>query len=106
MQMRRTRKRVILAVALLAASGAHAHDIANGRAIAQVWCGNCHLVDPRDQRPARDATPTFPSIAQKKSTTAASLSAFLKARHGDMPDLSLNRDEIADVSAYILSLRK
>lgn len=106
MQTWRAMRRVILAAALVAATGAHAHDIANGKAIAQVWCSNCHLVDPRDQRPARDATPTFPSIAQKKSTTAASLAAFLKARHGAMPDLSLSRDEIEDVSAYILSLRR
>jgi hypothetical protein len=43
-----------------------------------------------------------------KSTTEASLAAFLSTAHerGGMPDLVLNRKEIQDVSAYILSLRK
>jgi mono/diheme cytochrome c family protein len=92
-------------VALLTATVADARDIARGKVIAQVWCGNCHGVDPGAQSAAHDATPTFLSIARKNSTSAASLATFLKARHGGMPDLSLSRGEIADVSAYILSLR-
>lgn len=96
---------LILGAALLAANAAQAHDIANGKVIAQVWCGNCHLVDTADQRATHDATPSFATIAGKKSTTATSLAAFLKTRHGGMPDLTLSRDEIDDVSAYILSLR-
>jgi len=96
---------VVLGVALLAVSTARAHDIADGKVIAQVWCGNCHRVDPADQRVAHDATPSFETIARKKSTTAASVAAFLKTRHRGMPDLTLSRAEIDDVSAYILSLR-
>ncbi len=34
-----------------------------------------------------------------------SLRVFLQSPHARMPDLHLSRDEIADVSAYILSLR-
>lgn len=98
-------KRSAIGAALLAANAAQAHDIANGEVIAKVWCGNCHSVDPAAQRTARDATPSFAAIAGKKSTTAASLGVFLRARHGAMPDLTLSRDEIDDVSAYILSLR-
>jgi mono/diheme cytochrome c family protein len=96
---------VVLGVALLVTGAVQAHDIASGKVIAQVWCGNCHRVDPADQRAAHDATPSFATIAGKRSTTAASLAAFLKTRHGGMPDLSLSRDEIDDVSAYILGLR-
>lgn len=74
--------------------------------IAQVWCGNCHLVDPREQQAAREGVPTFLSITRMKSTTEPSLSAVLKSRHGAMPDLTLSREEIEDVSAFILSLRE
>jgi mono/diheme cytochrome c family protein len=95
---------IVVASALLAANAAHAHDIGNGKVIAQVWCANCHSVDPANQRPANDATPSFAAIAGKKSTTAASLAAFLTTRHGGMPDLTLSRSEIDDVAAYILSL--
>ena len=96
---------VVLVAMLVALGEARAHDIANGRTIAQVWCSNCHRIDPHDQGTAHDATPTFVSIAKMKSTTAASLATLLNAHHGGMPNLNLNRKEIDDVSAYILSLR-
>lgn len=95
----------VLGAALLAINAAQAQDIANGKVIAEVWCGNCHRVDTTDPRPVRDATPSFATIARKKSTTAASLATFLQTRHRGMPDLTLSRDEINDVSAYLLSLR-
>jgi hypothetical protein len=38
------------------------------------------------------------------STTSTSLNAFLSTPHPSMPDYALSRQEIADVSAYILSL--
>jgi mono/diheme cytochrome c family protein len=41
-----------------------------------------------------------------KSTTEMSLAAFLTTPHGRMPNFSLSRAEIRDVSAYILSLRQ
>ena len=94
-----------LVAVFVAVNPIQARDIANGKVIAQVWCGNCHRVDPADPRGAHDATPSFETIARKKSTTAASLAAFLKTQHGGMPDLTLSRNEIDDVSAYILSLR-
>jgi hypothetical protein len=54
----------------------------------------------------RNSAPTFLSIARMKSTTEASLAAFLTAPHGRMPDIFLNREDIQDISGYILSLRK
>jgi mono/diheme cytochrome c family protein len=41
-----------------------------------------------------------------KSTTEISLAAFLSSSHQNMPDFSLTRVEIQNVSAYILTLRK
>ena len=99
---------LFIAAAFLAAGAARAQDISTGKGIAQVWCGDCHLVDPRERKSGRDSAPTFLSIARMRSTTEASLAAFLSTPHGRgrMPDLVLNRNEIQDVSAYILSLRK
>lgn len=99
---------LFIAAALLAASAARAQDILNGKGIAQLWCSDCHLVDPQERKSGRNSVPTFLSIARMKSTTEAALAAFLSTPHGrgGMPDLVLNRKEIQDVSAYILSLRK
>jgi mono/diheme cytochrome c family protein len=41
-----------------------------------------------------------------KSTTFMGLRAFLQTPHDRMPDLHLTRNEIDDVAAYILSLKK
>ena len=101
--------RIILFIVtpLLAADAARAQDISTGKGIAQVWCSDCHLVDPRERKSGRNSAPTFLSIARMKSTTEASLAAFLSTPHGPggMPNLVLDRTEIRDVSAYILSLR-
>ena len=105
--MRTPRPRIILfiAIATLAAGAAHAQDIPAGKTIAKVWCSNCHSVDPQEKTTVRDGVPTFLSIAQMPSTTEMSLAAFLTTPHGGMPNLTLSRKEIRDVSSYILSLR-
>jgi len=41
----------------------------------------------------------------RPETTALSLSVFLQTPHHRMPDYALSRNEIADLVAYILSLR-
>jgi mono/diheme cytochrome c family protein len=108
MQTQWARITLFIAAALIAAGAARAQDILTGKGIAQVWCSDCHLIDPQERKSGRNSAPTFSSIARMKSTTEASLAAFLSTSHGRgrMPDLVLNREEIRDVSAYILSLRK
>jgi mono/diheme cytochrome c family protein len=100
---------VAVAVSALVVPPAVAQDAGDrlaGRELATRWCSSCHVVDPTQQRQGSDAVPTFASIAAMQSTTAASLRAFLSTPHTPMPDFSLSRDDIANVSAYILSLRK
>ncbi len=94
-----------VALALLASVAARAQDVDAGAGIARTWCSNCHLVDPRETKSGSDAVPSFAAIARLKSTTAMSLAAFLSSPHAPMPDFRLGRQEIRDVSAYILSLR-
>ena len=77
-----------------------------GRDVALRWCASCHLVDPHAQRESNDAAPSFAAIAATKTTTRTTLLTFLAAPHGQMQDYQLSRDEIANVSAYILSLRR
>lgn len=92
----------ILLFAALPALPAAAQDLEAGRRIAQTWCRACHETDTAAAR--NDASPSFKSIAQMPSTTEMSLRVFLSTPHHRMPDYGLSRQEIADVSAYILSL--
>jgi mono/diheme cytochrome c family protein len=84
---------------------AQAQDIEAGREIATKWCSSCHDVSVSGEGTS-DRTPSFLSISQKSSTTTISLAAFLQTSHNRMPDFSLTRQEIADVSSYILDLKR
>jgi mono/diheme cytochrome c family protein len=76
-----------------------------GHRLAQRWCSNCHAIDPVPQH-ANDTAPTFAAIANMPSTTPLALSVFLQTPHAQMPDLHLSRNEIDDLTTYILSLRR
>jgi mono/diheme cytochrome c family protein len=75
-----------------------------GRALAQIWCSGCHLIDG-SATTAGDVVPSFAAIAAMKSTTVLSLQVFLQTPHGKMPDWRLTRQQIDDVVTYIMSLR-
>ena len=90
----------VAAVVLMAfAARGEAADAGRGGQLAKTWCSECHAVAP-EQRQATDAVPTFAQIG--KSYDEASLAAFLADPHDSrMVNLSLARDEIADLVAYI-----
>ncbi len=90
---------------LVSAGAAMAQDVGAGRQIAQSWCKGCHNVE-QGARTIRDTgPPPFAMIAASKGMTATALTAFLFTSHKRMPDYSLSRKQVADVSAYILSLK-
>jgi len=106
------RKMQLIAVSLLGLATissfgreARAQDVDAGERIAKTWCAGCHVVDAKNRKTANDAIPSFSSIAKMSSTTSTSLEVFLSTPHGRMPDYSLSRNEIRNVSSYILSLR-
>jgi mono/diheme cytochrome c family protein len=93
---------MLVAAATLAPSAA-AQDVEAGQHIAKRWCSDCHEIGTA---PVQNVvSPPFAAIARMPSTTAISLNVFLSTPHHRMPDYSLTRREIADVSAYILSLK-
>jgi len=98
---------VALAVLLAPSPAPHAQsrpDAAAGRAIAERWCAACHLVGP-DQRTASAGVPPFAEMARRHAGSVAVLEGFLADPHPPMPNLSLSRQEIRDLVAYIGSLR-
>jgi mono/diheme cytochrome c family protein len=80
-------------------------DADAGRYLAEMWCSTCHVVTAAQSQGTSTGAPTFRAIAADTAITPMALSAFLQTPHHRMPDLHLSREEIDDVSAYILSLR-
>ena len=81
-------------------------DVTEGDRIAHTLCINCHAVDTGGPAIRSDRLLSFSSIANQKNLTSTTLPAWLNTSHERMPDFNLTRDEIRQVSAYILSLRK
>ena len=82
---------------------AAAQNVESGFRLARRSCAGCHELG---KAPVQNVvSPPFAAIARMPSTTTISLAAFLSSPHHRMPDYALTRQEIADVSAYILSLR-
>ncbi len=81
-------------------------DPAAGRRLAEAWCANCHRVAPQGPGPVSDAAPAFAAVAAMPSTTRMALAAFLQTPHPRMPNYQLSREEMDDVIAYLLSLRR
>jgi cytochrome c2 len=89
-------------VGLIGLSGpVGAADPETGLRIAKRWCAECHVVTP-DQTRAKADVPPFATIAKRK--TIKELTIFLSDPHPKMPDMSLSRNEIADIVAYIKTL--
>lgn len=81
-------------------------DARAGQRLAAAWCANCHQVAPGGPGPATDAAPAFQAIARMPSTTSMSLRVFLQTPHANMPDYRLTREQLDDIVAYLLTLRR
>jgi mono/diheme cytochrome c family protein len=101
--------RIVMVAALLVLAGDAAFAAGRagqGKAIAQRWCAACHQVSP-EQTTASADVPSFMTIGQMRATPSAlaALEGFLADPHPVMPDMSLTRQEISDLVAYIGSLK-
>jgi mono/diheme cytochrome c family protein len=109
MAMCQAGRAVALAVALAATAfnaKAQDGDIAAGHAFAREACKACHIVEAEEGSSRMIVIgPAFRNIANTPGMTATAIRVFLTSSHPKMPNLILTPEEIADVSAYILSLR-
>jgi mono/diheme cytochrome c family protein len=106
--------RLVLSVACALACGpALAQDVEAGRALAEEVCSACHAVEAGAGMIGQRLTLpweagvalTFEDIGNTVGVTEAALQVWLTSNHPTMPDFVLTDEEIADVVAYILSLR-
>ena len=88
-----------------ATRAAASQDIAKGESIARTWCAGCHSIEAGGPE-LGGGPPSFVSAARKPGTSKTPRRIFRSPAHAKMAIYALSQDEIADVSAYILSLRK
>ena len=97
---------VLLAAGLPTRAGAQDSDVMAGDRLAHNLCVNCHVVDTRSPVLRTDRVPSFAWIANQEGETATSITVWLTISNERMPNYTLTDDEIRQVAAYIMSLRK
>jgi cytochrome c len=95
-------KVLLFLLMVIASPVSAAGDSEAGRLLAERSCGGCHTVG---EARGTDTAPPFRSIARDPAKSDSYLYAWLTDPHPPMPNLSLTRREIADVMAYLASLR-
>jgi mono/diheme cytochrome c family protein len=95
---------VVVAAGHAASAQQISGNAADGKQLAELWCSSCHLVSREQERTTTEAPP-FAAIAGRSEDEFAWLRAFLMDPHPPMPQLTLTRDEIRNLVAYIASLR-
>ena len=106
--MRRMIGLAVLAALCAAPVGAQAQEtgsVAQGLVTAEERCAGCHGIERGAEYSPTFGAPTFEQIALTPGMTATALSATLKTSHRTMPNLMLGSDELANITAYILSLK-
>ncbi len=96
----------LLLLRVQAASGASPGqtDAMRGHVLAQAWCSSCHAVE-KFAMPLDHRAPAFTSIAAIRSMTPLAIRVFLQSSHEPMPNFILQKQDIDDLAAYIMSLR-
>lgn len=80
-------------------------DPARGHEQVKKLCVGCHSVEA-SAGPIQTDIPSFTSIAKRPDQTREKLLNWLTSPHPPMPDIGLSRQEIRDIGAYLMSLRK
>ena len=97
---------LLLSVPLALAGITSQPDPKQGKALAEKLCTNCHLVGGAVQHEHANAdVPSFPEIANLEGQTAGAITARIMLPKHPMPTIPLTEAELADLAAYILSLR-
>jgi mono/diheme cytochrome c family protein len=80
-------------------------DPIHGRDLAGRLCSNCHLVGVGQEEHANVDIPSFGEIANQEAQTEGAIVAHIMLPKHPMPTIPLTTSEIADLAAYIMSLR-
>lgn len=96
-------------ILLLSALGARGQEIGDARAglgYAQRICAECHAVlASQEVSPVAKATP-FKVVANTPGMTGTAIAVWLRTSHPTMPNLIVQGDDLENLVAYILGLKK
>jgi mono/diheme cytochrome c family protein len=97
---------ICVLASVLAAGEAAAQQASQsaGLALARRLCSECHAVEAMVPSPNLDA-PSFSKLANTRGMTARYLWVEFRRAHQTMPDFDLERGELRDIIAHIMSLR-
>ena len=76
---------------------------AAGKELSSKLCSNCHIVG--SERAGSDVAPPFPILAKDPDMTLTELHGWSGPMHPVLSNLALTAKQIADVNAYLDSLR-
>lgn len=98
----------VITLALAGAAVAQIHpDAKTGKAIAEKLCVGCHIVGAEAAGASVSSdVPSFEQIANVPDQTVKSIAGAIVIPHPPMPQIQLTREEIGDVAAYIIRLKK
>ncbi len=85
------------------AAAAEPGDPAAGHDLASKFCTACHIVGT--ERVGSDAAPPFQAIAQDPARNLTQLHGWHGPMHPVLSNLALSTRQIADINAYLDSLR-
>ena len=110
----RTRLPILIAGALFATGLLVAQSLAQtkpdakiGHDLALRLCTVCHNVDTERRTTTIFAdVPTFTAIANRPGQSAEAIAGAIVLPHPPMPHVQLTRTEIANLSVYIMSLKR
>lgn len=77
-----------------------------GLVLARRMCSECHAVERKRLRSPNLDAPSFNTIANAPGMTAAFLTVEFQRSHQTMPNINLTANELRDVIAHILNLRR
>ena len=100
--------RIAVSVSLMVCLGysglayAAAGNAEAGRQLAMRSCSSCHATE--SSATATDNAPPFSAVAKTNKERPAWIRGWLMSPHPPMPNISLSRQQIDDIVAYLSSL--
>ena len=97
---------MLMALTIVVGQAALAHAASGnaeaGRQLAIRSCSSCHAIDAA--KTATDNAPPFAAVAKTNKERPAWIRGWLTQPHPPMPNISLSRQQIDDIIAYLGTL--
>ena len=98
---------VLALLAALVAPAAAADDLAQGQALLQKHCGECHAIGKTGESPFKQA-PAFRTLGQRYpiESLEEALAEGIMSGHPAMPEFSFDTDDVGAIIAYLKSIQQ